>query len=186
MILLRYNAAKLLLMSGALLFFLVPLALMFLHPEELEHSRRGFVRLLSSGYGHDVVLPVLIGFCLLFMWRCAATAMGRLVAIEAEADAIHVTDLWGTKRIAWAKLAPVRIERSRALTSTHHRLIFRGGGRAAKVPVGLTESGDSALQALVARIEAMRRGAGRPETPREPYAYTPAAAGPAGFGRKRS
>ena len=46
-------------------------------------------RLASSGVGHDVVLPALIGGCLLLMWRCVATALGRLVAIEARADSIH-------------------------------------------------------------------------------------------------
>lgn len=186
MILLRYNPAKLLLTSVLLLFFLVPLLLIFLYPEELEQSRRGLARLLGSGPGHDVVLPALIGLCLLFMWRCAATAMGQLVAIEAKEDSLHVTDLWGTKRIPWAQLAPVRIERTSTLASTSYRLIFRGDRATAKVPVGMTELRDSPLEPLVARIEAMRRGSERPERPRRRTAAAVAVAGPAGFGRKRS
>jgi hypothetical protein len=173
-------------MAGALLLFLILLILMFLHPDELEHSRRGVARMLSSGYGHDLVLPALIGGCLLLMWRCAATAMGSLVAIEAKADALHVTDMWGTKRIAWERLSPIEIERANTRISTHRRLIFRGEGRAAKVPVNLTELRDTALPTLVARIEAMRCGAGRPEAPRRPLVHGPAAAAaPTGFGRKR-
>lgn len=187
MILLRYNPAKLLLMSVFLLFFLVPLVLIFLYPEELEQSRRGLARLMSTGLGHDVVLPALIGLCLLFMWRCTATAMGRRVAIEAKEDAVHVTDLWGTKRIPWAQLAPLRIERTSTLSSTSYRLIFRGDGATAKVPVGMTELRDAPLEPLVVRIEAMRRGSGRPEAAlRRPVRTAAAAAGPAGFGRKRS
>ncbi|HEU0098168.1 MAG TPA: hypothetical protein VFQ67_05260 [Allosphingosinicella sp.] len=184
MILLRYNAAKLLIAAGALLFLLVPLVLIFLYPEEPGHLRGGFIRLLSAGLGHDVVLPVLIGACLMLMGRCAATALGDGVAIEAKGDSIHVTDIWGTRRIAWAQLAPLQIERTSRYGSTNHRLIFRGGGRAAKVPVGLTELADDALPGLVARIETMRYASARPEAPREQRAFAPA--GPAGFGRKRS
>jgi hypothetical protein len=185
MILLRYNAAKLLLAAGFLLFALIPVTLIFLYPEALEDSRRGFVRLFISGFGHDVVLPVLIGACLLLMWRCAATGLGRLVAIEAREDSIHVTDMWGTQRIAWVRLEPIQIERTSTGTSTSHRLIFRGGRRTAKVPVAMTDPAGGPIEALVARIETLRCGAGRREAPRAPELPAPAAARPTGFGRKR-
>jgi hypothetical protein len=186
MILLRYNGAKLLLAAGLLLLFLIPLALIFLYPEELVQSRRGFVRLLGSGFGHDVFVPLLIGACLVLMWRLVATAMGSLVAIEAREDSIRVTDMWGTQHIAWARLAPIEVERTSAMGSTNNRLIFRGGRRAAKVPVGMTDSADTPIHDLLIRIETLRCGARRPEAPRRPEVRAPAAAQPAGFGRKRS
>ena len=189
MILLRYNAAKLLIWTGLVFFALIPLTLIYLYPEAMD--LRGFARLFSSGFGHDVVIPVLIGTCLLFMWRCAATGLGRLVTIEAREDSIHVTDLWGTQSIAWSRLEPIQIERTRTGTSTSHRLIFRGGRRAAKVPVAMTDLAGGPVEELVAAIETLRCGARRreaplaPSEPRAPGVQAPAAARPAGFGRKR-
>jgi hypothetical protein len=156
-----------------------------LHPEEFDHGAR-LIRLLTTDIGRYALLPFLIGACGLFALGLLTTGLGRCVAIEAGTDALVVAGLWGSRRIAWGQLGRIEIERTRFRGSTGYRLIFRGGGRTAKVPVALTGLHDDGIRGLVERIEAMRRGTGRPQAARELYAYTPAAVGPAGFGRKRN
>jgi hypothetical protein len=48
----------------------------------------------------------------------------------------------------------------------------------------MTRLGGSGPGELIARIDSMRRGSGRPQAARHSYVYVPPAAGPAGFGRK--
>ena len=183
MVLLRYRRGTLLAYALLILSALIPFVLFFLHPETIESSHGRFHRLLSSDFGRTVFIPGAIGACLLALWGLVGTLLGSGIAIEAEADAIVVTGLWRRKRIAWERLGPIEVERTRTVTSTHHRLIFRGGGRTAKVPLGITRLGDDGMSGLLARIEAMRRGAGRP--PGRTVAWQRVAApAPTGFGRK--
>lgn len=162
MILLRYSRATLLLYAAVVLSALVPFVLLFLHPEMIEPSRGPFHRLLGSDFGRIVFIPAAIGACALALCGLVTTLLGRAVAIEAERNAIVVTGLWSRKRIAWEQLGRIEVERTRAISSTHHRLIFRGGGKTAKVPLQVTRLGEGGMNGLVQRIEAMRRGVGRP------------------------
>jgi hypothetical protein len=145
----RYSRGKLIGMAALMLLATMAFIWLFGHADAVAGSRRG--RFFATGFGHSVVLPLLISLTGFVACRTAAMAMGTLEAIEFQGSALFVTGIWGRKRIAWSDLDALVLEN----TGGQQQLAFKTrsaslfGHTAARVPIGLTEIHNSRVGELM-------------------------------------
>jgi ABC-type Co2+ transport system permease subunit len=179
----RYNRGKM------LFAFLVGAAVaavfiaFFIYPEIPAGARRG--RFLATGFGHHILLPVLIAFMSAFAWRAGALAFGSAPAIALGADAVTVTTISGRHRIAWGDLAAVTVKQLDSSVAIAFRTRDSGwfGRTEHAVNLKALDIHPGQVEELIARIEQLRASGGRVRRPASPPPPEPVMTRPA-FGRK--
>ena len=179
---LRYSRGKLLFAAAmgmlCALFFIAA----FLNPDAFAGSRRG--RIFTTDLGHYVFAPLLIAVCSVLAWRAAAIACGTLAAVECSASALHVTGLWGRRRIGWTDLVSIVVER----TAGQNQLVFLTrsgglfGGNKVRLSLGLTQLHESRTEDFIDGI-ADYRAAILARTPRPDQSPVTAETAPRGSDR---
>lgn len=104
---LRYGSGKLVTVAllcglGAAFFLAI-----YLYPEWVMSSRKG--RFFATGFGHEVVIPLIWILCVVGATRAMMILVGDRVAVEAGPDALLLNTWWRTRRIAWADVGNASI-----------------------------------------------------------------------------
>lgn len=105
---LRYGSSKLvtvaLLCGLSAAFFLA----IYLNPEWVAGSRKG--RFFATGFGHDVVIPLLWIACTVGATRAMMILVGNRVAVDPTGDALVLKTWWRTRHIPWADVGDASIQ----------------------------------------------------------------------------
>ena len=152
---LNYDRGKLLKAAAFGLIATVLFIYIFMNPDVFTGRR---ARFFTSGFGRNVLIPVLTLVCMTLVWRAGTLAFGNLMAIEFTATHLTLNGYWGLNRVRWADVVSASIEANmnqpQLCVKTSAGGLF--GGKAVRLPLGLTELHPSRIEDLLITIEQRR------------------------------